>query len=81
MLPLSGQPITIGRAAGNTLVFEDDYASSHHARLFQAAEGWVIEDLNSTNGTFIEGAPLTGAALLPVGVPVTIGHSTFKLVV
>jgi len=80
-LPLSGQPITIGRAPGNTLVFEDDYASAHHARLYATPEGWVVEDLNSTNGTFVNGAPLSGAMLLPVGVPVTIGHSTFKLVV
>ena len=81
VLPLSSQPITIGRAAGNTLVIEDDYASSHHARLYPEPDGWVIEDLGSTNGTFIDGAPLKGAVLLPVGVPVTIGHSTFKLVV
>jgi len=80
MLPLTGLPITIGRAASNTLVFDDDYASGHHARLYPAAEGWVVEDLNSTNGTFLGGAPLTGAAVLPVGVPVTIGHSTFELV-
>jgi hypothetical protein len=81
MVPLTGQPISIGRAASNTLVFDDDYASGHHARLYPSVEGWVVEDLNSTNGTFIDGAPLTGAALLPIGVRVTIGHSNFKLVV
>jgi len=80
-LPLSGQPITIGRAPSNTLVFEDDYASSHHARLYPTPHGWVLEDLNSTNGTLLAGEPLTGSALLPVGVPVTIGHSEIKLVV
>lgn len=81
MLPLTSLPITIGRAPSNTLVIEDDYASSHHARLYPTAEGWVVEDLNSTNGTLVNGAPLTGAVLLPVGVPVSIGHSQVKLVV
>jgi len=81
MLPLTaGLPITIGRAPSNTLVIEDDYASGHHARLYPSDKGWVIEDLGSTNGTFVDNAPLLGSMVLPIGTPVTIGHSAFKLV-
>lgn len=81
LLPLSGQPITIGRAASNTLVCDDDYASGHHARIFPTPQGWVVEDLGSTNGTFVNGSPLLGTMMLPIGTPVTIGHSELKLVV
>jgi len=81
MVPLSGQPITIGRAVSNTLVLDDDYASSHHARIYPTDTGWVVEDLNSTNGTFIADQQLVGAAQLPLDVPITIGHTVCKLVV
>ncbi|MGJ9636016.1 FHA domain-containing protein FhaB/FipA [Actinotignum sp. GS-2025b] len=58
-VPLSSQPVYIGRAPDNTLVLDDTYASGHHARIF-AAEGrrWV-EDLGSTNGTLVGGSALT----------------------
>ena len=79
-LPLTGQPILIGRAASNTLVLEDDYASSRHAAIYPTESGWVVEDFGSTNGTFLNGAPLTGAAALPPGAQVTIGHSVLELV-
>jgi pSer/pThr/pTyr-binding forkhead associated (FHA) protein len=79
-LPLLNQPITIGRGANNTLVLEDDYASSKHACIYPTDDGWVVEDLNSTNGTFLDGAPLVGSAPMPLGARVTIGNSILELV-
>ena len=44
----------MGRAADSTLVLKDDYASSRHARFFPSDAQWIVEDLGSTNGTWIE---------------------------
>ena len=52
-LSLGQAPILIGRAPECTLVLDDDYASNRHARLFYRDGGWMVEDLGSTNGTFL----------------------------
>ncbi|MFD0704617.1 FHA domain-containing protein [Alloscardovia venturai] len=86
--PLSGTTmqlgtgaISLGRAANNNLVLDDEFVSSHHARVFlDAASGqWAVEDLGSTNGTKVAGQPIHGACFLPAGVPVRIGATTFEL--
>ncbi len=51
-LPLSDQPLTIGRSSESGLVIRDDYTSTHHARLMLWGDDWVIQDLDSTNGTY-----------------------------
>ena len=80
-VPLTGEPITLGRSAGNTLVIDDEFVSSHHARVIQdpASHQWAIEDLGSTNGTLVEGRRLTVPTILPARVPVRIGATTFEL--
>ncbi|MHB1173485.1 MAG: FHA domain-containing protein FhaB/FipA, partial [Lacisediminihabitans sp.] len=50
-LPLGNEPLTIGRSSESGLVIRDDYTSTHHARLMLWDDGWVIQDLDSTNGT------------------------------
>ncbi|GAA3212814.1 FHA domain-containing protein FhaB/FipA [Actinocorallia longicatena] len=72
-------PITIGRAPDSTLVVTDDYASSRHARIHNQQGVWVVEDLNSTNGTFLGRAKVTQPTQLPVGVPVRIGKTVIEL--
>ena len=62
-----------------TLVLNDSYASSHHARVFPKDGAWWLEDLNSTNGTTLAGRAVHGAVELPVGVPVRIGQTTLEL--
>src|SRR4051812_36521732 len=52
-LELSDTPVTLGRGHDCTLVLDDDYASTHHARLVPQGEGWMVEDLGSTNGTYL----------------------------
>lgn len=80
-VPLTGDAITIGRAASNTVVLDDEFASSHHARLYPDSRSgqWAIEDLNSTNGTVVNGQRLTVPTVLPARVPVRIGATTFEL--
>ena len=57
-LTLGEATVTLGRADDSTLVLTDDYASSHHARLAPGDGAWVLEDLGSTNGTLLDGAPI-----------------------
>lgn len=78
-LELSGTPILLGRAQEATLVLEDDYASGRHARLFPQGTRWFIEDLGSTNGTFLGGNALTRALPVELGVPVRIGKTVIEL--
>ena len=78
-IDLAEAPITLGRAADNTLVLDDDYASGHHARLRPYDGGWLVEDLGSTNGTFLDKAKVTAPTPVPVGVPVRIGKTALEL--
>lgn len=78
-VPLSPTSITIGRSHACTLVLEDSYASSRHARVFPKDGAWWLEDLGSTNGTTLAGAPVHGTVELPIGVPVRIGQTTLEL--
>ena len=55
---LQGQTITLGRAHDSTIVLDDDYASSRHARIYPDRDGqWIVEDLGSTNGTYLDRTP------------------------
>ena len=54
-LPLGTEPLTIGRSSESGLVIRDDYTSSHHARLVLWGQQWMIQDLDSTNGTWHDG--------------------------
>jgi pSer/pThr/pTyr-binding forkhead associated (FHA) protein len=78
-LPLANTPITIGRADSSTLVLADDYVSTHHARLVPQGDAWVLEDLGSTNGTFLDRAKVTEPIPVPIGVPIRVGKTTLEL--
>lgn len=78
-IDLPPEQLTIGRSSESGLVIRDDYTSTHHARLMLWDANWVIQDLDSTNGTFLDGTRVTlPTAVLP-GTPVTIGTTTFEL--
>ncbi len=79
VMPLSPTSLTIGRAASCSMVLEDSYASSRHARVFPKDGAWWLEDLDSTNGTTLAGRPVHGIVELPIGVPVRIGQTTLEL--
>ena len=78
-IQLEGQPLLIGRAQDAGLVLEDDYASGRHARLFPQGSRWFLEDLGSTNGTFVQGNQLTRTMAIDPGVPVRIGKTVMEL--
>ncbi|MGF4044318.1 FHA domain-containing protein FhaB/FipA [Paenarthrobacter nitroguajacolicus] len=78
-VPLAASPILLGRAQEATLVLEDDYASGRHARLFPQGSRWFIEDLGSTNGTYLADQQLTRALPVELGVPVRIGKTVIEL--
>jgi pSer/pThr/pTyr-binding forkhead associated (FHA) protein len=78
-LALADQQITIGRADDATLVLTDDYASTRHARLFPQDEHWLVEDLGSTNGTYLDRQKVTEPTPVPIGVPIRIGKTVLEL--
>jgi hypothetical protein len=78
-LGLADQQITIGRADDATLVLNDDYASSRHARLFPQDGQWIVEDLGSTNGTYLDRQKVTQPTPVPPGVPIRIGKTVLEL--
>jgi len=78
-LDLTQQQITLGRANDATLVLNDDYASSRHARIFPQDGQWIVEDLGSTNGTYLDRQKVTGPTPVPLGVPIRIGKTVLEL--
>jgi hypothetical protein len=76
---LTGAPVLIGRADDSTLVLTDDYASTRHARISQQDGVWFVEDLGSTNGTYLGQHKLSGPTPLEVGVPIRIGRTVMEL--
>lgn len=78
-LELSGEPLTIGRSSESTLVIRDDYTSTHHARLLIWNDEWMIQDLDSTNGTFLDGRRVGAPTKVPLNTPVKVGTTTFEL--
>lgn len=78
-LRLHQGPILIGRAEDSTLVLDDDFASTRHARLVQHGNGWAVEDLGSTNGTYVDRTRVTATTPVPIGMPIRIGRSVMEL--
>lgn len=78
-ITLTSEPLTIGRSGESGLVIRDDYTSTHHARLMLWGEEWVIQDLDSTNGTFLDGARVAVPTQVPLNTPVKIGTTSFEL--
>jgi hypothetical protein len=71
------QGALLGRGETADIRLEDTFASSHHARLVPQGDVIVLEDLGSTNGTYLNGEPLRGPQPLHVGDSIRIGDSEF----
>ena len=77
--PLTTESITIGRSNDSSLVIRDDYTSTHHARLMLWNEEWMIQDLDSTNGTFLAGSRVAIPTPVPLNATIKIGATSFEL--
>jgi pSer/pThr/pTyr-binding forkhead associated (FHA) protein len=78
-LPLGTEPLTIGRSSESGLVIRDDYTSSHHARLVLWGEQWMLQDLDSTNGSWHDGVRVSSPVAIKIGAPIKVGATTFEL--
>lgn len=77
---LTNQAVTIGRAHDSTIVLDDDYASTRHARIYPDPNGqWLVEDMGSTNGTYLDRSKLAGPTPVPLGAPIRIGKTVLEL--
>jgi hypothetical protein len=73
-----GPGLAIGRAAGNEIRIDDSFASSRHARLYDRDGVVFIEDMNSTNGTYVNGRRLGAQQALRPSDRITIGDTEFR---
>lgn len=78
-VPLGDEPILIGRGADATIRLDDDYVSTRHARFVPNGEDWYVEDLGSTNGTYIGSQRITTPMVVGVGVQVRLGKTIAEL--
>jgi pSer/pThr/pTyr-binding forkhead associated (FHA) protein len=76
---LGDQPVTLGRSQDSTIVLDDDYVSGRHARFFPRDGQWFVEDVGSTNGTYIDRTKVTTPTAVKIGVPVRIGKTVVEL--
>jgi pSer/pThr/pTyr-binding forkhead associated (FHA) protein len=76
---LSSLPVTIGRSDSSTITLSDDYVSNNHARLVPRGQDWLVEDVGSTNGTFIGDTKVTTPVVVPVGGRIKIGRNVLEL--
>jgi hypothetical protein len=72
--------LSIGRAADNDIALEDDWISARHLRLRRQNGAWIAEDLGSTNGTRVNGRPLTGTVPVRTGDVLDLGRVKLKVV-
>jgi hypothetical protein len=77
MLDLSGG-VTLGRADGAEIKVEDQFASSNHARIYQRGDYMYVEDMGSTNGTYLNGRQLTSSERLKPSDVVRIGDTEYR---
>ncbi len=71
--------VTLGRAAGNTVVVSDDFASANHARILLESGKWWLEDRQSRNGTLLNGETIIRRTILTDGDEIGIGRHRYRL--
>ncbi len=77
---IDSAPVTVGRGGQNDLVLAgDDFASARHARIEAQGDGVWVQDLDSTNGTFVNGSRVAGAQRLDAGDVLRVGETDLRL--
>jgi len=79
VIPLGAADVTLGRAPDSTIVLDDDYASNQHAKLALVNGTWVVTDLGSTNGTWIDRQRIVAPTQLQVGHQLKVGRTVLEL--
>jgi hypothetical protein len=78
--PVNSAPLTVGRGGQNDLVLEgDDFASARHARIESRGDGVWVQDLDSTNGTYVNGERVMGAQRLDPGDVLRVGETDLRV--
>ena len=76
---LGESAVTMGRSQDSTIVIDDDYVSSRHARVFPRDGEWFVEDLGSTNGTYLDRTKVISPTPVKIGVPIRVGKTVVEL--
>jgi hypothetical protein len=79
VFPLGFEPVSIGRHGDNEIILPDPQVSRHHAEILMQGGRWVIVDLGSANGTFVNGQQITGPQVLNHGDLVRVGQTQFRV--
>ena len=78
--PLNSAPLTLGRGGQNDLVLTgDEFASARHARIEVRGDGVWVQDLDSTNGTYVNGSRVAGAQRLGAGDVLRVGETDLRV--
>lgn len=79
VISLEGAPLLIGRGNDAAIRLDDDYVSTRHARIGSSGDQWYVEDLGSTNGTYVGNSRISQATAISLGTQVRIGKSILEL--
>ncbi|WP_262851386.1 FHA domain-containing protein FhaB/FipA [Mumia quercus] len=79
LVPVTGADILLGRGTDAAIRLDDDYVSTRHARFSTNGEQWYVEDLGSTNGTYLGSQRVTTPVPVDLGVPVRLGKTVVEL--
>lgn len=78
-LPLNGDEITLGRGEGASVSLGDPYTSDRHASLYREGGEWLVVDLGSTNGTFLNQVKVTGPTPIAAGDQLGLGRTVIEV--
>ncbi len=76
---LGFEPVSIGRHSDNTIILPDVQVSRHHAEIVMQGGRWVISDLGSANGTYVNGQRIPGPQVLNHGDSIRLGQTQFRV--
>jgi pSer/pThr/pTyr-binding forkhead associated (FHA) protein len=76
---LDGAPLLIGRGSDAAIRLDDDYVSTRHAQIAASGDQWYVEDLGSTNGTYVGSSRISQPTAISLGTQIRIGKSILEL--